>query len=452
MPTRTAATARSTPRKTWTSRRRGWHVTTLPLFPASVVGSLPRPPDVLRADRRSRLGRADGARWTRRSRYAVAMQEMAGLDVVTDGEWWRRSYIGVIAELAHGFALETNPPTAGRGPWSPTSSRRSPPGFIAAEAKFLKKRSSRRHKDHPARPGAARRAAVGRRCARATPIRTREDFVRDCVAPLRREIELIAAIGVDIVQIDDPHLCLFVDPDVRRAYDDPDRAADFAVDMTNALVAGFTRRQARRAPVPPRRRARAGREAPRRRLRADPAAAQPAEGAAPDDGVHRRRAPATSKASAGCARISRSASAGRRDAGRGANGGGDRRARASAPCSASTPSASRSIPTAASPPARPPRSTSTRSISSCAPRPKPRACSARAASEGLISSPPRRRGTTITAFPSCRSRRRRPSSRRSPSRAAADRAGSPASASTACRTSSLRPGAAWRGTASCRPA
>ena len=67
----------------------------------------------------------------------------------------------------------------------------------------------------------------------------RDDFVRDCVAPLRREIELIAAIGVDIVQIDDPHLCLFVDPDVRRAYENPDRAADFAVDMINALVAGF---------------------------------------------------------------------------------------------------------------------------------------------------------------------------------------------------------------------
>ena len=50
---------------------------------------------------------------------------------------------------------------------------------------------------------------------------------------------MIRASGVDIVQIDDPHLCLFVDPDVRRTYDDPDRAADFAVDMINAVVEGF---------------------------------------------------------------------------------------------------------------------------------------------------------------------------------------------------------------------
>jgi 5-methyltetrahydropteroyltriglutamate--homocysteine methyltransferase len=69
---------------------------------------------------------------------------------------------------------------------------------------------------------------------------TREAFVRDCVPVLRKEIELIAAAGADIVQIDDPHLCLFVDPEVRASYDDPDKAADFAVDMINELVDGFT--------------------------------------------------------------------------------------------------------------------------------------------------------------------------------------------------------------------
>ncbi|MCH8808206.1 MAG: hypothetical protein IH986_19260, partial [Planctomycetes bacterium] len=67
----------------------------------------------------------------------------------------------------------------------------------------------------------------------------RDDFVRDCVPILRREIELLRDEGVSIIQIDDPHLCLFVDPKVRAAYDDPDRAADFAVDMDNQVAAGF---------------------------------------------------------------------------------------------------------------------------------------------------------------------------------------------------------------------
>jgi len=75
------------------------------------------------------------------------------------------------------------------------------------------------------------------RSAKAYP--KREDFVRDCVAPLRAEIALLRELGVEMVQIDDPHLCLFVDPDVRRRHDDPDRAADFAVDMINATVEGF---------------------------------------------------------------------------------------------------------------------------------------------------------------------------------------------------------------------
>ncbi len=49
-------------------------------------------------------------------RYVTALQESAGLDVVTDGEWWRKSYIGVIAEMAHGFELSMNP--ADGRPWT----------------------------------------------------------------------------------------------------------------------------------------------------------------------------------------------------------------------------------------------------------------------------------------------------------------------------------------------
>jgi len=208
------------------------------MFPASVVGSLPRPQHVRELIAKPSWDEADERAMGAAVRYAVSMQEMAGLDVVTDGEWRRRSYIGVIAELVHGFALEINP--ADGRPWTVVTEKLSAkePGFIAAEAKFLK--------------GVARAGtkitlpAPALLCERLWhPVRSRnaypkrEDFVRDCVAPLRREIELIRRIGIDIVQIDDPHLCLFVDPAVRRAYDDPDRAADFAADMVNALVEGF---------------------------------------------------------------------------------------------------------------------------------------------------------------------------------------------------------------------
>src|SRR6266436_2681234 len=109
------------------------------LFPTSVVGSLPRPAFVLDLiNERTPLPRAEyELRMQAAVRYAVAMQEQAGLDVVTDGEWWRKSYIGVIAELAHGFELGTLPD--GR-PFTLVVDTLAPktPGFVAREVAFLK--------------------------------------------------------------------------------------------------------------------------------------------------------------------------------------------------------------------------------------------------------------------------------------------------------------------------
>jgi 5-methyltetrahydropteroyltriglutamate--homocysteine methyltransferase len=210
------------------------------LFPTSVVGSLPRPAFVL--DLINDRPPLSPERYEREMqaavRYAVAMQEHAGIDVVTDGEWWRKSYIGVIAELAHGFALGTAPD--GR-PWTMVVDRLAPrtPGFIANEVTFLKTITTAQIKSTLPSP-----ALLGERMwhadssARAYP--TREDFVRACVPILRRELELIRDAGADIAQIDDPHLCLFVDPGVRATYDDPDSAAAFAVDMVNEVVRGVS--------------------------------------------------------------------------------------------------------------------------------------------------------------------------------------------------------------------
>jgi 5-methyltetrahydropteroyltriglutamate--homocysteine methyltransferase len=211
------------------------------LFPTSIIGSMPRPAFVkdLIADDRPHTDEDYRRRMRAAISSVVAMQEEAGLDVVSDGEWWRKSYIGVVAELAHGFELSVNP--ADGRPWTIVVDRLSPkkPGFIAEEVKYVKQLTTRRVKATLPAP-----ALLGERMwdpvksSKAYP--TREAFVRDCVPILRREIELLRDEGVDIIQIDDPHLCLFVDPQVRAQYEDADRAADFAVDMNNQLVEGFT--------------------------------------------------------------------------------------------------------------------------------------------------------------------------------------------------------------------
>ena len=212
----------------------------LPLFPASIIGSMPRPgfvKDLISGE--SPWSEDQYERWMGAAiRSVVAMQEAAGLDIVSDGEWWRKSYIGVIAELAHGFELSRNP--ADGRPWTIVVDRLEPkqPGFIAREIRFLKTLT-----DRPIKATLPAPALLGERMwdpVKSSPAYpSREQFVQDCVPILRREIELLRDEGVSIIQIDDPHLCLFVDPQVRARFDDPDAAADFAVAMDNQVVEGF---------------------------------------------------------------------------------------------------------------------------------------------------------------------------------------------------------------------
>src|SRR3954465_6544067 len=167
------------------------------LFPTSVIGSLPRPLFVreLIADDCPIAGDEYDRLMGNAIRAAVALQETAGLDVITDGEWWRKSYIGVIAELAHGFELSRNP--ADGRPWTIVVDKLSPkqPGFIAQEVSFLKQLTGRRIKATvPAPALLGERMWDPERSAKAYP--KREDFVQDCVPILRREAELLGEEGV----------------------------------------------------------------------------------------------------------------------------------------------------------------------------------------------------------------------------------------------------------------
>ena len=79
------------------------------LFPTTVVGSMPRPQfvrDLLRPETRKALGEKE---FTRRLdlavAFVVAMQEATGVDIISDGEWRRLSYIGVIADICDGFEV-----------------------------------------------------------------------------------------------------------------------------------------------------------------------------------------------------------------------------------------------------------------------------------------------------------------------------------------------------------
>ena len=207
----------------------------LPLFPTAVVGSMPRSAFVrdlldVPEDAPGRAEAMDAA-----VAYVVALQESAGVDLVSDGEWRRRSYVGVIAEVVDGFVRETRDGVAWHTVVEPMRFRR--PGLLGEEARYL-----------------VRRARGGTKVALPSPYllaqrmwdpvrsrdaySTREAFMRALVPVLRGELLAVRDAGVTVAQFDDPHLCLLVDPRVRASFTDPDAEAELCVDLLNEILAG----------------------------------------------------------------------------------------------------------------------------------------------------------------------------------------------------------------------
>lgn len=169
--------------------------------------------------------------------FVVALQEQAGLDVVTDGEYRRRSYIGIIADVCDGFLLERR-----EGLWWHTVTaplRVSHPGLAAAEARYLRRRTDRRIKVALPSPYLLGTRMWDEKRSRDA-YASRKLFMEALVPILRDEVLALRDAGADIVQIDDPHLCLFVDERIRRSYQDPEAEVALAVDLTNAVLGKIT--------------------------------------------------------------------------------------------------------------------------------------------------------------------------------------------------------------------
>src|SRR5438874_3469540 len=118
----------------------------LPLFPTAVIGSLPRPPWLLDLLQDHVAGQLAPHEWDRACDravpFAVALQETAGIDVITDGEWRREGYFQVFYERVEGFAPDLIPGRTRRWPAAVAPLRRRGP--IAADgAAFLRRQTSR---------------------------------------------------------------------------------------------------------------------------------------------------------------------------------------------------------------------------------------------------------------------------------------------------------------------
>ncbi len=211
------------------------------LFTTTVVGSMPRPQyvrDLIEEQVEYRRSSAEFQRMMDSAiPYVAQMQELAGVDMISDGEWRRKSYIGVIADICKGFELSIKEAFGQRQTWHVVTSELEPvhPGLLAKEAAFLK-----RHTDRDVKVAIPSPYLIGERMwdpeLSKSAYPTRRDFTEALVPILRHELITLRDEGIAVAQIDDPHLCLFVDQNVRAEYDDPIAEMSYCADLINRVV------------------------------------------------------------------------------------------------------------------------------------------------------------------------------------------------------------------------
>ncbi len=213
----------------------------LPLFPTTVIGSMPRPQYVkdLLAARAEREGEV-AAELKRRTddavRFVIGLQEQAGIDIISDGEWRRETYVDVIADLLDGFEWIDRELF---GYHQVVTRKLTPrrPGVVAEEAQFLRENTDRGIKVCLPSP-----YLIGQRMWEPDHSRdaypTRDAFCAALVPVLREELLAVCEVGVDVIQLDEPHLCVLVDQKVRATFDDPQAEMKKAVDWINEIVDG----------------------------------------------------------------------------------------------------------------------------------------------------------------------------------------------------------------------
>ncbi|HEV2844950.1 MAG TPA: cobalamin-independent methionine synthase II family protein, partial [Thermoanaerobaculia bacterium] len=242
------------------------------LFPVTTVGSWPRSPEVLKAQRRKEQGVIGVEEFDRIADRSVLdflrIQEEAGVDIVTDGEQRRDNFYSFVSEKLEGVRslslaemldviedkagferiLQTldvpafsikNPTCTGR------IARRQP--LALDEYRFL-----RQHTDRPVKialpgPYLLTRAMWVKEVTRSI-YATKEELGEDVVRVLREECRELRDAGADFIQFDEPVLTELVFTQGQTltfmcaalaARKDPAEELELAVQLLNRVVDGL---------------------------------------------------------------------------------------------------------------------------------------------------------------------------------------------------------------------
>jgi 5-methyltetrahydropteroyltriglutamate--homocysteine methyltransferase len=220
---------------------------------SDVIGSLLRPAALLDARERVAQGALTAAEFKRIEDRAVddavALQEDAGLDVVTDGEMRRYAFYGHLVEALEGFDRF--------GGWSITFRDAEGHGAALRRPVVVDKIRWRRQmsveeftylRGRTKRPVKVTLLSAQQAAAYYDPDKssaaypTRDAYLADIVDFTRREIEELGRLGCEYVQIDAPQYAGLLDETIRAGYrergSDPDRMLDACIELDNAIIAG----------------------------------------------------------------------------------------------------------------------------------------------------------------------------------------------------------------------
>jgi 5-methyltetrahydropteroyltriglutamate--homocysteine methyltransferase len=222
---------------------------------ADHVGSLLRPPDLLAAREAYAAGRLDlavlRAKENESIRAAVARQREIGLDVVTDGEMRRYSWLTGMADAVDGFLpdsvmLEWHGPGGGREQTTAkiVGARLQKREMLTAhEVPFLKSLGVKPFKI--TLPAPSNFVPTGFKSGVTDPFyRDRDELLAALVDVVRDEIAWLVSQGVTYIQLDAPFYSHYLDPEHRKAMKlsgtDPDAEFARAAAGDNATFAGLT--------------------------------------------------------------------------------------------------------------------------------------------------------------------------------------------------------------------
>ena len=218
-----------------------------------VVGSLLRPAYLTEARKHFESGQLSAVDFKaledRAVREAIALQETAGIQVITDGEQRRYAFYGHLIEALDGFDK--------LGGWAIPFQDETGEQLVLQRPVVVEKLKWRRSmcteewvylRGHTSLPGKVTMLSAQQAAAYYDPEKssgayaTRDAYLADIVDFSRQEVEELIRLGCTYIQIDAPQYAALLDPRMREGYrqrgSDPDKLIDHCIELDNAIIDG----------------------------------------------------------------------------------------------------------------------------------------------------------------------------------------------------------------------